>query len=418
LRAAVRGGSESLPCEWPAVVALDHHCSGTLVHPEVVVYAAHCGTGIRNVSFGEDADQPERVIETRRCEAHPEAALGNGFDVAFCLLAEPVVDIPSLPIAAGCELDTVRPGLNATLVGFGFEREGGAFGIKRSASVVIGQTGADLIVEPAAAGTCAGDSGGPLVMELPSAPGAPQPRVLGISSAASVRECEPSTEHYSYAPALLPWLESESGRDLTPCFSNDSSWAPTARCAASAAPSTESRWSTGCGNRSEAPELLATCGAPFSPELLLETTPPDLELMEPEMTELTAVDDEGNEAEMSVEAVAWDAESGVAEVRFEIRDEHGVVHHEERDEVPPYQIEHVRLAPGTWELAVSALDHASNQRQMSRSLVIAGRAELILTDGAECALRSVRKPRDRSATWLAVLALSAFGWYRRSTRAY
>jgi hypothetical protein len=102
---------------------LDLGCSATLVHPEVVIYAAHCGEGIGSVSFGEALERPERVVATRRCVAHPDAALGNGFDVALCVLAEPVGDVPAIPIAAGCELDAVRMGGAATLVGFGPDQE-------------------------------------------------------------------------------------------------------------------------------------------------------------------------------------------------------------------------------------------------------------------------------------------------------
>jgi len=266
-RVAVRSGSPSLACEWPAVVALDLGCSATLVHPEVVVYAAHCGTGIRKVSFGEDADRPARVVETRRCEAHPRAALGNGFDVAFCLLGDPVPDVPVIPIAAGCELDGVRAGMNATLVGFGVEHDDGAFGVKRSAPVVLGATRPDLVVEAAPAGSCAGDSGGPLLIDVPSSEGGgPRARLVGVLSAAAIATCQPSTEHYSYLPALLSWLESESGRDLTPCFASDGSWAPGPKCAAPR-PGAGS-WSSGCSSPADTPEPLATCGPAFEPEFV------------------------------------------------------------------------------------------------------------------------------------------------------
>jgi hypothetical protein len=261
-RASVRSGSPSLACEWPAVVALDLGCTATLVHPEVIVYAAHCGTGIRKVSFGEDATRPARVAETQRCEAHPRAALGNGFDVAFCLLGEPVTDVPVLPIAAGCELDGARAGTSGTLVGFGVDRDDGAFGIKRSAPVVLGALGPDLVVVPATVGSCAGDSGGPLLIDvLAPAEGGRSHRVLGVLSAASMATCEPSTEHYSYLPSLLPWLESASERELTPCFASDGTWAPGAHC--SALSPAASGWSNGCSS-SDSPEPLATCGPPFA----------------------------------------------------------------------------------------------------------------------------------------------------------
>ena len=47
------GGSEVAACGWPSVVALDGTCSGTLVHPQVVLYAAHCGPNVHFVTPGE-----------------------------------------------------------------------------------------------------------------------------------------------------------------------------------------------------------------------------------------------------------------------------------------------------------------------------------------------------------------------------
>jgi hypothetical protein len=168
VRAEVRGGGVAGVCDWPAVVALDLACSGVLVHPQVVVYAAHCGLGVRNIAFGERSDQPARIEPTLRCAAHREAALGNGLDLAYCILQRPVADIDPIPIAANCERSGIVAGAAATLVGFGSNVEGAAFGIKRSAQVTVTSIGQELLADSrnAAGGACVGDSGAPLVFDV------------------------------------------------------------------------------------------------------------------------------------------------------------------------------------------------------------------------------------------------------------
>jgi hypothetical protein len=368
LAAAVRGGQAAAVCEWPAVVGLDLGCSASLVHPEVVVYAAHCGEGIRSVSFGENLDRPERVVRTRRCVGHPEAALGNGFDVAFCVLDEPVLDVPVIPIAAGCELEAVREGMVATLVGFGLEDDAGAFGVKRSSPVVIEALGPDLVVPANHSGSCSGDSGGPLVIDVQRSPGDLRtvPRLLGALSASDAEECVAGNDHYSFLPALLPWLESASSRDLTPCFDADGHWDPVPGCTEAALPAESVAWNTACNDPAGQSEPRVSCGAAFAAELLLETTPPELELLAPALLPPFVADATGS-FDTWLEAAASDAESGIADVRFELRNERGHLRAEQRDEVPPYRLEHLSLPPGTWQVLVTARDLAGNEQRADRT---------------------------------------------------
>jgi hypothetical protein len=44
LRESISGGSPVLPGAWPAVAWLDNGCTGVLLAPDLVVFAAHCGT--------------------------------------------------------------------------------------------------------------------------------------------------------------------------------------------------------------------------------------------------------------------------------------------------------------------------------------------------------------------------------------
>jgi hypothetical protein len=370
-RAAVRAGTESLACEWPAVVGIDLGCSGVLVHPEVVLYAAHCGAGVREISFGADLNSPARVVRTRACEIHPDAALGNGLDVAFCLLAEPVDFVEPIRLAVGCELDSVRTGEDALLVGFGAEVTDGEFGIKRSAAVMLGTIAPDLTLAPGPSGTCAGDSGGPLLIELPSPSGkrGHEQRVLGIVSAAESATCEPSTDHFSYLPPLISWLEAASDRDLTPCFDAAGAWSPTPDCTETASQRASDPKTAVCLEPAPAPFLADTCGDAFPADRLADATPPELELLA-SLEGTTLHTDERGFAEISLDARASDAGTGIAEVAFEIVDAQAVVRAEHRDEVPPYSLEGLRLPAGDWDVVVSARDHAGNERQRRLSFSV------------------------------------------------
>lgn len=402
-RAAVRGGREALACEWPAVVGMDLGCSGVLVHPEVVLYAAHCGAGVREISFGTDLSNPARVVRTRACVAHPDAALGNGFDLAFCLLAEPVDSVEPIRVAVGCELASVRTGESALLVGFGLEVSDGAFGVKRSAPVTLGTIARDLTLAPGQPGTCAGDSGGPLLVELPTSSGVngPEQRLIGIVSAAEQASCEPSTDHFSYLPPLISWLEGTSGRDLTPCFDAAGAWSPTPGCIETASQRARDPDTPSCVEPRPAPFLAHTCGEAYPADRLADATPPELELVVP-VEGVTLRADERGFAETSLGADASDAGTGIAEVAFEIVDARGVVRAEHRDEVPPYLLQGLRLPAGEWDVVVKARDHASNERQQRLTFSVS-------TDlpHATCATSAEPARRAPHAPWVLVLVAVA-----------
>jgi hypothetical protein len=200
---------------WPNVVALPG-CTGVLLAPALVAYAAHCGTTSPDVVFGDDVAAAVRRVPTKRCVAHPDAALGNGRDIAFCTLAAPVTDVEPLELLAAADAAELAPGISITQVGFGLDADDGVFGSKRETAGVLTTLGDDFVVQGTTGGTCAGDSGGPALVDLAELDGtrASGWRVLGLLSAGTSYRCEVSTDHYSSLDAVRDWLQSASGIEL------------------------------------------------------------------------------------------------------------------------------------------------------------------------------------------------------------
>jgi hypothetical protein len=144
---AIYGGTEVAECGWPTTVSMEGGCTGTLVHPQVVIYAGHC-PGVNTVWMGERVNQPWRSLPVEFCRAYPGGQQGTDF--AFCKLKAPVLDVPLVPILMGCETELLVPGQQVTIVGYG-NADNGPYGIKREVTTTI--NGIQPTTRPSSAAT-------------------------------------------------------------------------------------------------------------------------------------------------------------------------------------------------------------------------------------------------------------------------
>ena len=135
----ILGGDIVGACGWPNVVSIAGSCSGTLIHPQVVLYAAHCGDQVPWVRFADTIEGPSREVVPERCETHPIGSFGFGTDFAYCVLPEAVTDVPITPPLMGCDVDArLAVGQPATIVGFGQSDDPDEpYGIKRQVTTEI-----------------------------------------------------------------------------------------------------------------------------------------------------------------------------------------------------------------------------------------------------------------------------------------
>lgn len=263
----IYGGAPSAACAWPTAVFMEG-CTGTLVHPEIVVYAAHClffagGVAPTVAVFGEQAGSPQREVDVVGCQMSEGWTPGNpeffGDDVAICQLAEPVLDVEIVPILMGCENELLVEGQEITLVGFGIT-DTGQNGIKHEVVTTVNHIENDEVnLGGGGTSSCNGDSGGPAFIQLDDGSW----RVFGVTSRGESGSCaDPS--FYGQISLHVPWIEELSGIDITPCHDADGTWNPGDGCTEfPMSPGVAaSDWAAGCGG-GELSLPSQTCGEPF-----------------------------------------------------------------------------------------------------------------------------------------------------------
>lgn len=234
----IKGGQATKTCEW-ATTAWLGSCTATLIHPRVLIYAAHCGSRIRTVYFGEEKAKGGGISpKVKFCKTNPKyrgsGSLGKGEDYAFCVLEKPMENMPIAPIGYGCELEQLNPKNPVWLVGFGLNdnKEGRPKqGHKRWVKTTMNKRSKDgTEIEMGKLGfvSSSGDSGGPAYIKLTDGTW----RTVGITSWGA----GPGPNWYVSAAHAVPWIhkvlkqEGYDDIDITPCYDDDGTWAPSAEC--------------------------------------------------------------------------------------------------------------------------------------------------------------------------------------------
>ena len=190
---AIVGGSDAGPGEFPSVAEITFGafgCTGTLISPDTVLSAGHCGslTGaavatpvgwppqLITVRIGGHQSGQGETVPVKSVAVSPEYLLTNGNDISILKLSRNSTKAPTKVAGAG-EGGLWAAGTLATIAGFGATSEGGdAPDTLQKANVPIttdaycAQAYSDFDARSmlcagypeGGVDTCQGDSGGPL----------------------------------------------------------------------------------------------------------------------------------------------------------------------------------------------------------------------------------------------------------------
>jgi MYXO-CTERM domain-containing protein len=350
----ISNGTPAENCQWPTTVTLfggGGLCTGTLVHPQIVTTAAHCGHPAQ-ISFGETAFSPEREVAVDHCMRNPDYSSNdnngvNENDYAYCKLAQPIYDIPFTPPVYGCEIEILSPGRQAFIVGFGNnEGENGA-GTKRWAETIIqtvvNEFSTTVAVGASGTAACSGDSGGPAYVQYPDG------SFHAFGTVSGGPPCGSGPDTYTLIHKAVPWIEENSGVDITPCHDVDGTWNPTPECQGFATETLDSSvaWADWCATPRLGPA--ATCGNAFNFEP--DDLAPIVTITEP----LSGAVFEGPMASVDILIDAQDEGHGVKSVTLEINGD--VV---ATDEHAPWEFGNAQFPEGGWLLVAVAEDWNGN----------------------------------------------------------
>ena len=242
--AAVVGGGPASPGEYPAVAEITFGpflCTGTLVTPNWVLSAGHCGS-VTGAAVATPASWPPQLINVRiggvtqtdgekrtvsRVVLHPNYLLTSGYDISMLQLSQSSTMAPTQVAGAG-ERGIWSAGTLETIVGWGATEEGGGTPDNLQEAQVPITTdaycaGAYSDFDPqtmVCAGfpqggvdTCQGDSGGPMFGRTSTG----VLRVVGTTSFGEgcARAGKPGVYARVADETLRPWIAQNTGSGVS-----------------------------------------------------------------------------------------------------------------------------------------------------------------------------------------------------------